>query len=68
MSRPFNLNVSQADLEAANRWWSNLSNNQMKGYRDRFAPNSDWYRLGQRTIHQIWEDEGKPDPQPTIPV
>lgn len=67
-TRPFDFSVSNADLQAADNWWSNLSINQMKAYRDKYFPAQCVHGLGRRWIHQIWENENKPQPQALIPV
>lgn len=68
MLKPFDLDVSNDDLQAANDWWQNLSNNQMKEYHVKYFPNVGTYLLGKRWVHQMWEAEGKPQPQELIPV
>jgi hypothetical protein len=75
INRPYDLNVPKTEITAAMAWWWNLSSNQMKGHRDKYTPKWEWNghvlpvwtmdRMCQlpRTIHQIWEEEGKPAPQ-----
>ena len=60
MNKPFDLTVSQDELNRADAWWSSLSINEMKAIRDKHFPHSDWYNLGARWIHQIWEAESSP--------
>ena len=68
IDRPFDLSVSQGDLERADVWWSSLSINEMKAIRDKHFPAMDWHSLGVRWVHQAWEEEGKPEPEVTIPL
>ena len=65
ITRPYDLNVSQADYRAALIWWRALSINQQKEIEKKY---STWSVPGYRQIHQIWEEEGKPQPQELIPV
>lgn len=62
MNRPYDLTVAESDLIAADKWWSSLSINEMKEYRDKYATAHQWHLIPKRTIHQIWEIEGKPCP------
>ena len=59
ITQPFDMTVPQVELDHADAWWSSLSINEMKSYRDKYFPMMDW-NLRPRWIHQIWEVEGKP--------
>lgn len=65
VKKPFDLKVSRADILAALAWWRNLSLNQMKELERKYE---EFPNPGSRTIHQMWESEGKPQPQALIPV
>ena len=64
--RPYDMTVSLEVLHQAGAWWRNLSNNQMKELKSRYFPNYSF--VHERMIHQMWEEEGKPEPQELIPV
>lgn len=61
LKRPYDLSVPAEELEKANVWWRSLSITDMKRFEQKYFP--DFSRpLGHpRAIHQIWEEEGKPD-------
>lgn len=67
LDKPYDLNVPDAELDRADRWWANLSINQMKAFQAAYFPNTSWLRIGRRGVHQIWEDKGKPLPDPVWP-
>lgn len=54
-------------MNEANAWWRNLSNNQMKTLEKKYFPT---WRSGTQNhmIQEMWENEGKPEPQELIPV
>jgi hypothetical protein len=72
IDRPYDLSVPKEEITIANRWWSNLSLNEMKAFRDKYTGTFEWngrqvpiwdvslLSTQRRTIHQIWEEEGKP--------
>jgi hypothetical protein len=67
ITRRFDLNVSKDDLASAYKWWRSLSINQQKGFESKHQPNAP-KPLGERWVHQIWEEEGKPAEQQPIPI
>lgn len=66
-TKPYDLNVSNDELNLANNWWRNLSNNQMDEFQRKYFQH--WQQAPhKRMIHQIWEAENKPEPQKLIPI
>lgn len=51
-------------------WWRNLSINQQREVKDRHYPEISWCLIwrGHQWIDEMWEKEGKPEPQPLIPI
>lgn len=67
LTRPYDMTVSEFEFSQADAWWRSLSINQMKEYEQRHFP---WKQnfAHKRMIHQMWEEEGKPNPQELIGV
>jgi hypothetical protein len=62
--KPYNYKASDEEINEALAWWRNLSINQMKEFEKKYGL---WPMPGFRQVHQVWEEEGKPQPQEVIP-
>lgn len=61
-------NQTKEETKASQSWWRNLSNNQMKTFEKKYFPNHGNYAFHDGLIFEIWESEGRPEPQALIPV
>lgn len=62
ITRPFDLNVTAEEMTQAYLWWRSLSINEMKALEAKHFPGRNWFYMGPRYHHQMWEEEGKPLP------
>lgn len=65
---PYDLQATTEDIDSAFKWWVNLSLNQEKELVSKYELPFQVSRGSRRLIHQIWDKEGKPEPQKLIPI
>lgn len=62
-----NVSISGAELALSERWWRNLSINQMKALESQYFPT--WLSgTNMQMVHRMWEEEGRPEPQALEPT
>lgn len=51
-------------------WWANLSINEQREFRNKYFPDVSMLVVvcGYKWIENIWEKEGRPEPQELIPI
>ncbi len=62
----YNMTTPKEMLIQAEKWWRNLSNNQMREMQRKHFPNYTFIHA--YMIHEMWTNEGEPEPQTLIPV